>query len=287
MTSNARRLRAIAGLSGPTALWLTVTIVLPLTVMLIFSFLTVAPIGGRTATFTLTHYTDFFTKPLYLTNAWRSVQLGLKVTFFCALFGYPAAYILAKAIKGRSREALLLLIVLPFWSNGLVRTFSWTMVLTDKGLLAELVHAVLPFAPSFDLLYTYTAIVIGLVQSYLPYMILTCYISLQAIDDDLVEAALSLGASKLDVFRRIILPLSLPGVTAGAILIFIPVLGSFMEPRILGGQQAIMLGTLIEAQFTTTFNWPLGAALGFIMLAIVLLIMGLFYPILKKHISIS
>lgn len=287
MTSSARRLRAILGLSGPTALWLVVTVALPLAAMLVFSFLTVVPMGGREAAFTLKHYTDFFTRPLYLTNAWRSVRLGLEVTFFCALIGYPAAYVLARTIKGRWREALLLLVVLPFWSNSLVRTFSWTMVLNDNGLLARAVHGVLPFAPSFDLLYTYPAIVIGLMQAYLPYMILTCYISLQAIDDSLSEAAYSLGASRFDVFRRVILPLSLPGLVAGSILIFVPVLGAFMEPRILGGQQAIMLGTLIESQFTASFNWPLGAALGFIMLVIVLLIMGLFYPVLKKHISVD
>lgn len=287
MTNSGRRLRSIFGLTAATYLWLAVTVLLPLAAMLYFSFLDVAPINGRTARFSLENYVDVFTKRVYLVNTWRSVQLGLTVTFVCALVGYPAALALARVIKGRWREALLLLVVLPFWSNGLVRTFSWTMVLNDNGLVARAVHAVWPGAPSFGLLDTYPAIVIGLVHGYLPYMILTCYISLQAIDDSLTEAARSLGASHLATFLRVTLPLSLPGLAAGSILIFVPVIGSFMEPRILGGQQAIMLGTLIENQFTAAFNWPLGAALGFILLLIVILIMGLFSPVLKKHMTVS
>ena len=168
----------------------------------------------------------FLPEGLLLVNAWRSVELGLYVTTLlppARLSGRAGA---GESVKGRWREALFLLIVLPFWSNALVRTFSWTMVLR---------------AP-LDILFTYPAIVIGLVHAYLPYMILTCYVSLQAIDDSLIEAARSLGATRWQAFRRIILPLSLPGVLAGMILIFVPVIGSFMEPRILGGKHGIMLG---------------------------------------------
>lgn len=285
VSGSTRRLRAILGLTGGTYIVLLVTVLLPLAAMLYFSFLTVTPIGGRTASFTLKHYTDIFTKPLYRVNGQRSLMLGFQVTLICFALGYPAALFLARHIKNRWREALLLLIVLPFWSNGLVRTFSWTMVLTDSGLVGQALQSVWPGAPSIDLMFSYPAIVIGLVHAYLPYMILTCYVSLQAIDDSLAEAARSLGASSFTIFRRITLPLSLPGVVAGTVLIFVPVLGSFMEPRILGGQQAIMLGTLIENQFTASFNWPLGAALGFTMLAVVILIMGICYPVLKKHLS--
>lgn len=287
MTGGARRAQAIVGLTGGAYIVLLITVLLPLAAMLYFSVLTVAPIGGRVAQFTLKHYTDFFTKPLYWINAWRSLTLGFTVTLTCFVLGYPAALLLAKFVRNRWREALLLLIVLPFWSNGLVRTFSWTMVLTNNGLVAQGLRAIWPGAPSLDLMYSYAAIVVGLVHAYLPYMILTCYVSLQAIDDSLAEAARSLGASSFTVFRRITLPLSLPGVVAGVVLIFVPVIGSFMEPRILGGQQAIMLGTLIENQFTASFNWPLGAALGFIMLAIVLILMGLCAPVLKKHMTLS
>lgn len=260
---------SIAALVGPAYVWLALTIFLPLAAMLYFSFLTVPPVGGREAELTLKHYAAFFEKRIYWYNAWRSVQLGLYVTAGCLIIGYPAAYVLAKVIKGRLREAIFLLIILPFWSNALVRTFSWTMVLREP----------------FNILFSYPAIVIGLIHAYLPYAILTIYVSLQAVDDTLVEAADSLGASRLQTFLRIVLPLSIPGVLAAIFLIFVPVIGSFMEPRILGGKEAIMLGPIIESQFTAAFNWPLGAALSFVMLGIVLLILAAGYPFLRPYVS--
>jgi spermidine/putrescine transport system permease protein len=278
-----RRRIAIVGLTAPAYLWLALAVFLPLSAMLYFSFLTVAPFGGREAELTLKHYRAFIDKPLYRDLAWISLKLGFHVTLICILMGYPAALALARYVKGRWREALFLLVVLPFWSNALVRTFSWTMVLRGDGLVDRMIQAVLPWAPSLDLLFSYPAVVIGLVHAYLPYMILTCYISLQAIDDSLIEAARSLGASGATAFRRIILPLSLPGLIAGTVLIFVPVIGSFMEPRILGGPRAAtMLGTVIEEQFTRIFNWPFGAALSFILLGIVLLILAVSYPLLRR-----
>jgi len=278
-----RRRIAIVGLTAPAYLWLALAVFLPLSAMLYFSFLTVAPFGGREAELTLKHYRAFIDKPLYRDLAWISLKLGFHVTLICVLMGYPAALALARYVKGRWREALFLLVVLPFWSNALVRTFSWTMVLRGDGLVDRMIQAVLPWAPSLDLLFSYPAVVIGLVHAYLPYMILTCYISLQAIDDSLIEAARSLGASGATAFRRVILPLSVPGLIAGTVLIFVPVIGSFMEPRILGGPRAAtMLGTVIEEQFTRIFNWPFGAALSFILLGIVLLILALSYPLLRR-----
>lgn len=267
MSPDTRKTRTIVALTGPAYAWLAVTIFLPLLAMLYFSFLSATPIGGRTAHFTLANYTDFFTKHIYWYNAWRSFELGLYVTGICLLIGYPAAFCLAKRIKGRAREAMFLLIILPFWSNGLVRTFSWTMVLREP----------------VDLLFTYPAIVIGLVHAYLPYAILTIFVSLQAIDDRLIEAAESLGASRRQIFTRVVLPLSMPGVLSAVFLIFVPVIGSFMEPRILGGRSAIMLGPIIEGQFITAFNWPLGAALSFIMLGIVLIILLASTPVLRRY----
>ena len=274
---------AVIGLTAPAYLWLAFTVLLPLSAMLYFSFLTVAPFGGRVAEPTFSNYLDYFTKGFYLTLTGRSLWLGVWVTALCLLLGFPAALALAKYVRGRWREALFLLIVLPFWSNALVRTFSWTMVLRSEGLVDRAIQGLFPGAPHLDLLFTFTAVVIGLVHSFLPYMILTCYISLQAIDDSLLEAAQSLGATGFTVFRRVMLPLSLPGIAAGTILIFVPVIGSFMEPRILGGRGGFMLGNVIEDQFTVVFNWPLGAALSFILLGLVLLILAAFYPFLRRH----
>jgi spermidine/putrescine transport system permease protein len=283
MTPRQRQISGIVGLTGPAYAWLAVTIFLPLAAMLYCSVLTVSPLMPGPSAFTLDNYLAFFRKSFYLPLTWWSVLMGFWTTLFSFLIGYPAAYALAKKIKGRWREALFLLIVLPFWSNALVRVFSWTMVLRQGGLIDMAVHAVFPGAPAFNLLFTYPAVVIGLVHSYVPYMILTCYVSLQAIDDSLPEAARSLGADNLTVFRRVVFPLSLPGVVSGSILIFVPVIGSFMEPRILGGAKGATLGMNIEEQFTVTANWPLGAALSFTLLAIVIAIFAMLYPILKRR----
>ncbi|MBN9245526.1 MAG: ABC transporter permease [Mesorhizobium sp.] len=275
------------GLTAPAYAWLCVTVILPLAMMLYFSFLSKMPMGNAEPAFSLRQYMAFFQKDFYRFLAWRSLMLGFHVTLFCVLIGYPAAFVLARLVKGRWREAILLLVVLPFWSNALIRIFAWTMVLRTDGIVDQMLHFILPGAPSIGILYSYPAIVIGLVHSFLPYMILTCYISLQAIDDTLVEAGQALGASNLTVFRRIILPLSLPGLFVGVVLIFVPVVGAFMEPRILGGRQSIMLGTVIEDQFTEVFNWPLGAALSFTLLAIVSLIFLAAYPLLKNRLKVS
>lgn len=269
-------------LLAPAYLWLTVAIFLPLSAMAFFSFMTELPMPGRAWSFTLQNYIAFFTTGVYGTLLWSSLRLGLDVTFWCALVGFPAAYVLAKIIKGRSREAIFLLVILPFWSNGLVRVFSWTMVLREGGILDTALNAVLPFRISIDLMYSYPAIIIGLVHSYVPYMVLTCYLTLQAIDDALIEAARSLGASRLTVLRRLVIPLSMSGLVAGAVLIFVPVVGSFMEPRILGGRAGTFYGTVIEDQFVAVFNWPLGAALSFVLLAVVLVILALASPVLRR-----
>lgn len=281
-TARKTQTRQVGLLTGPAYLWLAVTVFLPLSAMVYFSLLSDTPLAGQTAHLSLENYRAFFEKTFYQTLMLRSLRLGAEVAFFCFLFGFPCALALAKVVKGRAREALFLLVIIPFWSNGLVRIFSWTMVLRGNGLLENALNFVFPGFGQLDLMFTYPAIVIGLTHSYLPYMILTCYISLQAIDDDLIEAARSLGASRLTILRRVLLPLSMPGIIAGAVLIFVPVIGSFMEPRILGGRNGTFIGTVIEDQFTAVFNWPLGAALSFILLACVLVIFALLHPILRR-----
>lgn len=275
-------LRKALPLLLPAYLWLILAIFLPLSAMVFFSFMSDMPMMAREWSFTLANYQAFFGTGIYLTLLGSSLRLGLEVTFWCLVIGFPAAYVLAKVLKGRSREAVFLLVILPFWSNGLVRIFSWAMVLREGGILDTWLNAILPFTISIDLMYSYPAVIIGLVHSYVPYVVLTCYLSLQAIDDSLIEAARSLGAPRLTVLRRLILPLAMPGMLAGAVLIFVPVVGSFMEPRILGGRTGTFYGTVIEDQFVAVFNWPLGAALSFILLAVVLVILAAAAPIMRR-----
>jgi spermidine/putrescine transport system permease protein len=279
--ANQERLK-IFGLLSPAYLWLTVAIFLPLSAMLYFSFLSEVPFGDAEWSHTTENYEAFFQTSTYAILLWKSIRLGLIVTLVSVLVGFPCAYVLAKVIKGRSREALFLLVILPFWSNSLVRIFSWAIVLRGNGVLEIGLNAVLPFEVDVNLMFSTPAIVIGLVHSYLPYVILTSYLALQAIDDNLIDAARSMSANKLTILWRIILPLSLPGLLAGAVLIFVPVVGSFMEPRILGGRVGTYFGTVIEDQFVAVYNWPLGAALSFILLAVVLLILAVASPVLRR-----
>ncbi|SFC73490.1 ABC transporter permease [Tropicimonas isoalkanivorans] len=281
-TLNAGEGRRAAGLLAPAYLWLTLAVFMPLSAMLFFSFLTAPPFGNEPVAATLANYFAFFETGTYGRLLWKSVKLGLWVTGLCILIGYPCALVLAKQIRGRAREALFLLVILPFWSNSLVRIFSWAIVLRGNGVLERALDLVWPGDVRLGLMFTPAAVVIGLVHSYLPYVILTSYLALQAIDDDIIAAARSLGAGRLTILRRLVLPLSLSGLLAGAVLIFVPVVGSFMEPRILGGRFGTYYGTVVEDQFVAVFNWPLGAALSFILLAVVLLILALSSPILRK-----
>jgi spermidine/putrescine transport system permease protein len=274
---------ATVALLLPTYAWMMLAIIVPLSAMFVFSFMDTVPLGGEQAHFTLDNYRAFYDRPYLLGVAWTSVSLSLWTTGLSAVIGLSAAMALVKATKGWFRELFLLLTILPFWTNGLVRIFSWTMVIRQGGILDEAVHAVLPHAPSVGFLYSFPAMVVGLTHAYLPYMILTCYIALIGIDDNLAEAAKSLGARTPVIFLKITLPLAAPGLLSGAILIFVPVLGCFMEPHILGGRAGVTMGTIIEEQFTQSFNWPLGASLSFTILAVVLGVFATFSGVLRMN----
>jgi spermidine/putrescine transport system permease protein len=264
-----RRRLGLIGLLFPTYAWLMFAVVAPLVMMLVFSLLSDVPIGGRVAHWTLENYAKFISKAFYFQLALKSVRMGLLTTVFCVVVGYPMAYAMAKVVRGRWKSALFLLVIMPFWSSSLIRAYSWIMVLRQEGVVNSMLEALHLPSGSVSILFTFTAVIIGLVHAYLPYLVLTIYVALDRIDDSLIQAAQSLGANRLQSFLRVTLPLSLPGVLAGAILTFIPATGSFMEPRVLGGISGTVMGTIIEDQFVSVFNWTFGAALAFILLAVV------------------
>jgi spermidine/putrescine transport system permease protein len=264
-------------LLAPSYGWLLLTVFVPMLIMLVFSFLSDVPLGARAEniTWTLDNYRTYFSRAFYWTLTRKSLLTALYTTLACLLIAYPMAYIAARLMRGKWKTALFMLMIVPLWSNTLVHLYSWAIVLRDNGLLDNLLKAVGLTSGSLNILYSYPAVIIGLVHGYLPYMVLTIYVALDKLDQNLLDAAGSLGANRLQSFLRVTLPLSLPGVLAGVIMTFIPVMGSFVEPRILGGKEGTMIGTVIEDQFVQLFNWNFGAAVAFILLLMVLVLMGL------------
>ena len=251
--------------------WLTLWFGVPLLLVVAYSVMPAAPYGGVSPGFTLEHYARLF-DPLYLGIIWRTVVLSLVATVLSLLIGFPMAYVIARS--GRWRRVLLFLVVLPFWTSFLVRTYAMIFLLRDTGLVNTLLQSLGIIDAPLTLLYTPGAVLAGLVYGYLPFAVLPIYASLEKLDPTLLEAAEMLGARPAARFRLVTLPLAMPGVIAGALLVFIPSLGSFLTPDLLGGAKTTLLGNLVQDQFTSARNWPFGSA------ASMLLLLGTFVAIL-------
>jgi spermidine/putrescine transport system permease protein len=252
--------------------------VVPLFIMLYYSFLS----DGPSPTFTLQNYANFFQKAFYLKLTWKTIQMSLIVTLISIVIAYPAAYIIAKVIQ-RGQNLLLLFIIIPFWTSQLVRAYSWMNLLQDGGILEMFLRKLhLIGDGSLGILFTQTAVIISLVHIFFPYMVLTIYMSLDKIQPSLLEASKSLGATPFETFRRIVLPLSKPGIVTGSILVFVPCLGVFAEPRILGGPNGSVIGTVIEDQFFEINGWSFGAAIAFILLVMVFLSIWITSRLIKR-----
>ncbi|TRX72808.1 ABC transporter permease [Pseudomonas mangiferae] len=276
-------LRRLA-LSAPAMATLAVFLLVPLGIMLLVSFLQPGDYGGvKWGEYSLEAYVNFlYERDLddslvfntdYLQIFQRSFWLSVLTTAGCLLVGFPTALYLALQSE-RRRNLLLLLVTVPFWTNLLVRVYAWILLLRNGGLVDSGLEALgLVHGGDLNVLYTDVAVVIGLLYTFLPFMVLPIYTSLEKLDWRLVEAAYDLGATRRQALRRIIVPLAMPGIAAGTILVFIPSLGNYIIPELLGGGKALMIGNLIQLQFGTAHNWPLGAALSFALLAFVLLAM--------------
>ena len=263
-------------LLAPGTLWLLAFFVVPVLIMAGYSVMERGTYGGVEPGLTLDSYSRFF-DPLYLRILARTVWLAGVTTFLCLLIGYPLAYAIAGA--GRWKHALLFLVVLPFWTSFLVRTYAMMFLLRDTGLVNSVLIALGVIDTPLTLLYPQGAVLAGLVYGYLPFMVLPVYASLEKLDPALLEAAESLGARPAARFVRVILPLSLPGIVAGSLLVFIPSLGAFLTPDLLGGAKQVMVGNLVQQQFGAARDWPFGSAASFIMMALVL---GVVYVVLRR-----
>ena len=276
-----RQLLRRLGLIAPGMAVLAVFLVAPLAIMLLVSFLQPGEYGGvKWGQYSLEAYVNFlyerdFDDSLvfntdYLGIFQRSFWLAVATTAGCLLIGFPTALYLALQSE-RKRNLLLFLVTVPFWTNLLVRVYAWMLLLRNGGLVDSALGVFGVPEGSVGLLYSNGAVMIGLLYSFLPFMVLPIYTSLEKLDWRLVEAAFDLGANRWQALKRVILPLALPGMLAGATLVFIPALGNYIIPELLGGGKALMIGNLIQLQFGSGHNWPLGAALAFSLFSLVLL----------------
>lgn len=260
-------------LLAPGLTWLMLFFVGPLVLMFGYSFMPQGEYGGVASGFTLEHYGRFF-DPLYMAIVLRTTLYAVACTLLCLLLGYPVAHAIARAT--RWRNFLLFLVTLPFWTSFLVRMFSMIFLLRESGLINSLLIRSGLIEEAITLLYTPPAVMVGLIYGFLPFMVLPVYASLEKLDLSLLEAAEVLGARPVARFFRITLPLSMPGVVAGSLLVFIPALGSFLTSDLLGGAKQILIGNLVQNQFTTARNWPFGSAASFVMMTLVLVAVSLY-----------
>jgi spermidine/putrescine transport system permease protein len=267
-------------LSAPALLVIFFAASGPLLIVLVYSFLAPGPYGDVKWQFSMEAWTsvflerDIFDDTLSIASAhvtifWRSVKLALMTTVATLAIGFPTAYFIATRSE-KSRDLWLFLITIPFWTNLLIRTFAVLQIIRNEGIINTILLKLGIISAPIQILYTDTAILIGMAYVYLPLMVLPIYASMEKLDFRLVEAGYDLYATRFKVLRKIIFPLVKPGVIAGSILVFIPALGAYVTPSVLGGGKNMMLSNLIELQFGQGRNWPLGSALSITVMLIVM-----------------
>ncbi|WP_058486651.1 ABC transporter permease [Defluviitalea phaphyphila] len=263
-------------ISYPYLLWMIIFIIVPLILVLCFSIFISTDNGLQ---FSLNNYKRFM-EPLYLKVLWRSVVLAGISTIICLILGYPVAMILAS--KQMSKKSFLLfLCILPMWMNFLLRTYAWMTLLEKNGFINKIL-SFFGIGP-FQLLYNNAAVILGMVYNFIPFMILPIYSVMKKIDPSVIEAAEDLGANQITVFKKIIFPLSLPGVFSGISMVFMPAVTTFVIPRLLGGGQFMLIGNLIERQFLLSGDWNFGSAVSIVMMIIILISMAIISKYDKEH----
>lgn len=274
----------LLGLISPGMLWILVFFNLPLLIVLFISFVERGRAGSikLPPVYTLENYRQLFNacssqfagpqcdSLLYIGIFWHSVRIGLIVTFWCIILGYPLSYFIARQ-KQVWRDALMILVIIPFWTNFLVRTYALKQVLATEGLLNSFLTGLHLINQPLNMLFNEFGVIVGLIYGYLPFAILPMYASIEKFDHSLMEAAADLGASPRRAFLRVMLPMTLPGVIAALVLVFVPVVGAFITPDIMGGGKIEMIGTLINRQFGGSRNWPFGASMSLMLMLLVLI----------------
>ena len=255
-------------ISSPYIIWSGLFIIIPLFLIIFFAF---TRSDNGTYTFTLQNFEELM-QPMYFRIFYRSLKLALISTILCLLIGYPAAYIIAKS-KASRQSVLLMLVIIPMWMNFLLRTYAWSAILGRNGVLNTILTSI--GLPAMNILYTDTAVMLGMVYNFLPFMIIPIYTILTKMDQDLINAAKDLGANSTQVFTKVIFPLSMPGVVSGITMVFMPAVSTFVISKLLGGGQFMLIGNLIEQQFMSVGDWHFGSAISIFMMIVILISMAL------------
>lgn len=252
--------------SIPYLFWLILFVVFPGILIAAMAFTEGDMVDFSTFSFSLENFVRFF-EASYMKILLDSIILSLISTFLCFIIGYPAAFIISR-LPDKRQSLLILLFVIPMWMNFLLRTYAWLTLLGNNGLINQF-FGIFGLGP-FDLIYNNTAVLLGMVYNFLPFMVLPIYTVLSKMDHSLIEAARDLGATEKQILTKVIFPLSLPGVSSGIIMVFIPALSTFVIPSLLGGNKSMLIGNVIEQQFRFTGDWHFGAAISFFLMAIMI-----------------
>lgn len=273
------------GIIAPVVLWLTIFLVVPMIAVIAVSFMQRDELGNIVFSFTLNNYERFF-DPLYLGIYWDTLWLSVLTTIICLLFSYPLAYYISTTSPAK-QKLLLILITVPFWINFLIRTYAWVLLLRTQGVVNQTLLDLGLIAEPLQMLYTKGAVLLGMVYTFIPYMVLPIYVSLEQMDKRLLEASSDLGATKWKSFWHITLPQTKSGMMTGSVLVFVTTAGMFVVTDILGGAKAQMLSNIIQNQFLGARDWPFGSALSVVFVISSLIIIGLFNRALRSKYEAS
>ena len=268
-------------LLAPAAAWYAAFFVVPLGFILVFSFLTSADYGGIDYKLNLGNYPQLLSDPIYLRIFLNTMGMAFSGTVLCLAVGFPLAYFLATR-AGRFKNLFLVLLIVPFWTSFLTRTYAWLILLSDNGPLAHVLRQSGLLHGDLGFLYTYKAVLMGIVYNYLPLMIFPLYVSLERLDKRLLEAAKDLGAGRLKTFWRVTVPLTMPGILTGCLLVFIPLTGEYVIPAILGGAKSYMIGNLIGDEFVSAHDWAFGSALGMAVIVLLMLLIAAYLLVARR-----
>jgi spermidine/putrescine transport system permease protein len=264
----------------PSTTWLLLFFLFPLIVILATSFMKRGAYGGVLLEINFQNYAKLLDSDFFIIF-WRSIWLATSTTVISLLIGYPLAYFITRR-SPRIRGLFVLMVIIPFWTNFLVRTYAWIVILRSEGVINSILMALGIIQEPLKMLFTPGSVLVGMIYGFLPFMVLPIYANLEKFDHSLMEAAYDSGANEIRAFLRIMLPLSMPGIVAGCILVFIPSIGAFITPDILGGAKNMMIGNLIDRQFKAGRNWPFASAISVALMAMVSLATMLYFRITKE-----